>query len=1066
MGKEGICMKQGFFCLSLLLCLSVFAGEVKLSNPAGKRGKNNVAKGWYLNGYAGYKPAPSLAYPEGEKVLHVYDIKGKSGVGFCHAGRFPVREGDRVLVRAKVKGRGKVWFGIQVYNNKRWLGCLPDKTQDLTGEYREVKMELPAVNISSLYSTNNFMFTFGTRKNSELWIRDLKVEVLEKDALSGNLPFPVKWHVFLPVAKDFKPAAADLLKVPSRLGSVKGRPVLMSGSELDLAPLFGNQKTGNCAWLYTVLDSPAAQAYTISGGADWWMTLYVNGKVVLDTSKKGNHHHPPRMTDHKGIARLKKGRNIIAVRFVSGRSSSRIALAGPLELKARSNKMRIVQVLAKDEFEKARVRTGNPVLIQDHPTPGLLVSTGQAVYNTVKPLVIALEKSTVQIPDLTSNRYLGSGMRIQSFGKTQRVSSVLKMILARQMSKENVEVCFLHDAKKEQIQGKVFAGKKECGSFAFPYRVLPADVMFSVNGAGNALLSVASLADSSYQAFSFALPAEMVQGPLRTNLLFASSSGKKAQFVMDNYQNVLTAPEVMRNLIPVKLNVQKSFDPVKEGWKLVFSDEFNGKSVDYSKWYVAQASRKNVTLDGKGFLEVRAAPRQKGKGLLAGSLRSRKQFKYGYFEAKVRFTKNPDWWSFVFLYSSSVGNPMIDGMEIDVYEDYYMAGKGNRTTNVLDHNLHCYVGGILKSWNYNSVLPGKAEDFYVIGVKWTPFEISYYLNGKLIKSSANHSPHQSVTFDAVNHANGTAPLDLRIGCNILSHARGKNNVSIPEVYKADYVRVYAYPTDKAPSVRWTMKNYPLVVRPGEKFDLEVIAAPSVKTKAPIKGAYLFDGGHIIGYKARPPYRFTVDISPKGYEGNAYLRGGRTGNKPELGALHGFSVMVQDELGNCADSPVVLKFPLPAKKSRPYKGKAQVIPGVVNPSFFDEGGNGVGYYDDKINRFSKKFRPSEGVDTSGKIIGQVLTGEWVRVTVEVKEAGTYKAVLNYGTPAYGKHKLMMLMDDRHLGDFIMTRHKGDHWAADSYSTLENLKLPAGQHVITLICAGGFNFGEITFTRTGK
>ena len=108
-----------------------------------------------------------------------------------------------------------------------------------------------------------------------------------------------------------------------------------------------------------------------------------------------------------------------------------------------------------------------------------------------------------------------------------------------------------------------------------------------------------------------------------------------------------------------------------------------------------------------------------------------------------------------------------------MYEDYYMAGKGNRTTNVLDHNLHCYVGGILKSWNYNSVLPGKAEDFYVIGVKWTPFEISYYLNGKLIKSSANHSPHQSVTFDAVNHANGTAPLDLRIGCNILSHARGK-----------------------------------------------------------------------------------------------------------------------------------------------------------------------------------------------------------------------------------------------------------------------------------------------------
>ena len=519
------------FCWLLLWCAGICAGELKVSNPAGKRGKNNVARNWYLNGYTGYKPSPSLAYPEGEKVLHVYNVRGRSGVGFCHAERFPAREGDRVLVRAKVKGRGKVWFGIQVYNNKRWLGCLPDKAQDLTGEYREVKMELPVANISSLYPSDNFMFTFGTRKNSELWIRDLKVEILEKDALFGTVPFPVKWHVFLPVEKKFQPSKADLCRIPSQLGPVKGRPVLMSGSELDLAVLFGNQKTGNCAWLYAVLDSPEAQDYTVSGGADWWMTLYVNGKAVLDTSKKGNQHHPPRMTDHKGIAKLKKGRNIIAVRFVSGRSSSRITLAGPLELKARSNKMRIVQVLAKDEFEKARARTGNPVLIQDYPTPGLLVPTGQAQYHTVNPLVIALDKTEVQIPDLTSNRYLGSGMRIQSFGKEKRVSSVLKMIFSRQKSRKNVEVCFIHDAGKEQITGKVLAGGKVCGSFAFPYRILPADVMFSVNGAGNALLSVASLADSSYRAFSFDLPAEMVQGVLRPYLLFASDEIEKIRFL-------------------------------------------------------------------------------------------------------------------------------------------------------------------------------------------------------------------------------------------------------------------------------------------------------------------------------------------------------------------------------------------------------------------------------------------------------------------------------------------------------------------------------------------------------
>jgi hypothetical protein len=81
---------------------------------------------------------------------------------------------------------------------------------------------------------------------------------------------------------------------------------------------------------------------------------------------------------------------VIAVRFCTGKASAAIAMAGPLELKARSNKMRITKVICLDDFEKTMPRMGNPVLIQDYPTPGLLTPTGQGVYSTAKKLQIRL----------------------------------------------------------------------------------------------------------------------------------------------------------------------------------------------------------------------------------------------------------------------------------------------------------------------------------------------------------------------------------------------------------------------------------------------------------------------------------------------------------------------------------------------------------------------------------------------------------------------------------------------------------------------------------------------------
>ena len=172
--------------------------------------------------------------------------------------------------------------------------------------------------------------------------------------------------------------------------------------------------------------------------------------------------------------------------------------------------------------------------------------------------------------------------------------------------------------------------------------------------------------------------------------------------------------------------------------------------------------------------------------------------------------------------------------------------------------------------------------------------------------------------------------------------------------------------------------------------------------------------------------------------------------------------MQDAAGKVANSEVVVKMTRPEKKSAPYQGKAQVIPGKVNPCLYDEGGNGVAYLDDNVNANKKSgFRVNEGVDATGAVIGHVLTGEWVNLTVDIREAGRYKVTMDYGAPSGFGGSMMMVLDDRKLlGTFQLPNAGGTGWGGLK-SALNGIELPAGRHVIKLIAVGAFNYSYLDF-----
>jgi len=517
---------------------------------------------------------------------------------------------------------------------------------------------------------------------------------------------------------------------------------------------------------------------------------------------------------------------------------------------------------------------------------------------------------------------------------------------------------------------------------------------------------------------------------------------------------------------PFKIDLAPQFDPVKAGWKKVFDEEFDGDRVDDGKWYFSPTSEKDYAKVHDGLLEIVCnwATPDKTKTKSA-SLYSNEVFGHGYFEARVKFRQQSGWWSAFWLCTHGPSNPFLDGWEIDIYEDYYMGPKtpGEAPRGILDHNLHVFACGTLRSWNYGSKLPGKVDDWYVVACKWTPFEVSYYLNGKLIPSEANHSPYNSVTFDPFNHAAGYVPLHA-----IVSGCCGKSGGDptkgeFPESFFVDYVRIYEYPHDSDPVVKLAKKpdQSTYILKPGEELHFEAQVEPSAKTGAKIKQVYLFDSGALLDSRSAPPYEFVVRITQDYYDGTNFVKPGRAGIRPDWDrGLHAFCIFAQDEKGNVGRSENVVKLLRKDGKTGPYRGKPIQLPGRIMLSHYDEGGQGFAYSDGTPgNSASKTFRVNEDVDAGEAVIGGVSGGEWLKYTVHVNQTANYRFTLEYGTPAPKQRGPKLMVDSKAVGDFATPVHEFPDWRHTSKAVLKSVPLSEGDHEIVLLMQGSYNLGGL-------
>ncbi len=252
-----------------------------------------------------------------------------------------------------------------------------------------------------------------------------------------------------------------------------------------------------------------------------------------------------------------------------------------------------------------------------------------------------------------------------------------------------------------------------------------------------------------------------------------------------------------------------------DNFSLVWSDEFDGSTLDTTKWTGFRCnSEKSVVRQGgwwntdfasvkNGNLNITAEYYPKGyEGGKAGwyscGLCTTGLFEqtYGYFEVRCILPKGVGLWSAFWMlpqdFSRTIGNGGTDGAELDVMESPNYHYKLSDNVNVVTSNIH--IDGYGKEEQSKCVATpfieanDPYEEFNTYGVEWNDKEYIFYINGvetgRTDFGGTSRVPQYLLLTTEVGGKNGIAGTSWA-GDALSADAK-------PTDFVVDYVRVYQY----------------------------------------------------------------------------------------------------------------------------------------------------------------------------------------------------------------------------------------------------------------------------------
>ena len=259
-------------------------------------------------------------------------------------------------------------------------------------------------------------------------------------------------------------------------------------------------------------------------------------------------------------------------------------------------------------------------------------------------------------------------------------------------------------------------------------------------------------------------------------------------------------------------------------FELVWSDEFDGDSLDKSKWGFPwwETERKggywheDLVSVKEGNLVITTAYYDEPlenyyydnwhdrinfddykEGWYTGCIetRGKYEFCYGYFECRCILPKSSGMWSAFWMMNSGVSNvdgSGQDGTEVDVFESMYYKDKWWGAGDAIVTGIHYdgygedHKGDTIGKWFANNPY----EEYNTYGVEWNENEYIFYINGvetgRLSTGGVSQNPEYLILSCEVAGANGIADADR--------NGVGKMSMDTDETaeFIVDYVRVYKY----------------------------------------------------------------------------------------------------------------------------------------------------------------------------------------------------------------------------------------------------------------------------------
>jgi len=224
------------------------------------------------------------------------------------------------------------------------------------------------------------------------------------------------------------------------------------------------------------------------------------------------------------------------------------------------------------------------------------------------------------------------------------------------------------------------------------------------------------------------------------------------------------------------------YSPEKLGYKLFWEDNFNGTSLDTSKWKVRGVGKRRLDWVSKEAVEVKGGylrlyAMKKGDTLLSSAVGTQDLFmsKYGYYECRAKLQKSPGIWGAFWIQSKQISqgeDPAIYGAEIDIMEFFKKLG-----TDIVSHNVHWAYGPHQQSTHgMQSYLKGVSKGFHKFALEWLPDKYIFYIDG----------------YKFYEVTTGISNIDeyMILSMEFPGEVKEIEKSVFPDVFVVDYVKVY------------------------------------------------------------------------------------------------------------------------------------------------------------------------------------------------------------------------------------------------------------------------------------